>query len=374
MDPIQVKKLLNKYLNNECTPRERELLENYLESFQNGDNEWSELNFDEKIKSRVWSRVAAATIEKERAAVRMPSFFSVLKYAAAIAGLAIGLAVWINLYNNEDTLTIDDDKVVLRTGTGTYNEIDVNDVGQITNDAGETIASQEGDLIVYQQTANLKELVYNEIEVPRGKTIRLVLSDGTSVHLNASTVFRFPVNFIEGQDRKVYLNGEAYFEVARDTSHPFVVDANDMDVRVLGTHFNVSAYDGSLTHAVLLEGSVAVQMRDSEGQPVSEQVIVPGQKASFVSGNIEVKEVNVDDYVGWRNDILIFNDEPFADIIQKIERKYNVDIKNNYRDLAPVRFNGKFKDETVIDLLETFKESAGFDYHISENKVIIKKK
>jgi len=88
----------------------------------------------------------------------------------------------------------------------------------------------------------------------------------------------------------------------------------------------------------------------------------------------EINKVDVSAYIGWTEDLLIFNDESFADIVRKIERKYNVDIKNNYPDLAAVKFNGKFKEETITDLMDTFKESAGFDYHIQDNKIIINKK
>ncbi|MEQ8530832.1 MAG: DUF4974 domain-containing protein, partial [Imperialibacter sp.] len=304
--------------------------------------------------------------------VRVLSFSSLLKYAAVIAGIAIGVAIWANLHNtNDQSLVIGDDKVVLRTSKGTSNEIVIGSISQINDDEGSVIASQEGDVIVYKPKSDIKQLVFNEIEVPRGKTFKVVLSDGTSVHLNSGTIFKFPVNFIQGEERKVFLTGEAYFEVAKDPDHPFLVNTSGMDVRVLGTHFNVSSYEGSVAHTVLIEGSVAVQEKDGGNIVGTEKVIVPGQKASLVSGNIEVQEVDVEDYMGWMRNVLIFNDEPFSEIVKKIERRYNVEIKNDYKELAPVRFNGKFDNETVIDLLETFRASAGFDYHISDNKVII---
>jgi len=210
--------------------------------------------------------------------------------------------------------------------------------------------------------------------VPRGKTFKVVLSDGTSVHLNAGTNFKFPVNFLPGQERKVILEGEAYFEVAKDTQRPFLVNANDMDVTVLGTSFNVHSYEGTATNTVLVEGSVAVQHREHVKERGKPQIIIPGEKATL-SGNVfEINKVDVSAYIGWTEDLLIFNDESFADIVRKIERKYNVDIKNNYPDLAAVKFNGKFKEETITDLMDTFKESAGFDYHIQDNKIIINKK
>ncbi|WP_339786826.1 MAG: FecR family protein [Imperialibacter sp.] len=372
MDAKQARALFNKYVNNECSPEERELLEKYLDSFQDDSLELSDLNFDEEIKPKMWSKIMSETTKEKQPVVRVLSFSSLLKYAAVIAGIAIGVSIWANLYNtNSQSLVIGDDKVVLRTSKGTSNEIAIGGISQINDDEGGVIASQEGDVIVYKPKSDIKQLVFNEIEVPRGKTFKVVLSDGTSVHLNSGTIFKFPINFIQGEERKVFLTGEAYFEVAKDPEHPFLVNTSGMDVRVLGTHFNVSSYEGSVAHAVLIEGSVAVQEKDGGNIVGTEKVIVPGQKASLVSGNIEVKEVDVEDYVGWMRNVLIFNDEPFSEIVKKIERRYNVEIKNDYKELAPVRFNGKFDNETVIDLLETFRASAGFDYHISDNKVII---
>ncbi|MEQ8684551.1 MAG: DUF4974 domain-containing protein [Imperialibacter sp.] len=372
MDAKQARALFNKYVNNECSPEERELLEKYLDSFQDDSLELSGLNFDEEIKPKMWSKIMSETTKEKQPVVRVLSFSSLLKYAAVIAGIAIGVAIWANLHNtNDQSLVIGDDKVVLRTSKGTSNEIVIGSISQINDDEGSVIASQEGDVIVYKPKSDIKQLVFNEIEVPRGKTFKVVLSDGTSVHLNSGTIFKFPVNFIQGEERKVFLTGEAYFEVAKDPDHPFLVNTSGMDVRVLGTHFNVSSYEGSVAHAVLIEGSVAVQEKDGGNIVGTEKVIVPGQKASLVSGNIEVQEVDVEDYMGWMRNVLIFNDEPFSEIVKKIERRYNVEIKNDYKELAPVRFNGKFDNETVIDLLETFRASAGFDYHISDNKVII---
>ncbi|MEQ8809373.1 MAG: DUF4974 domain-containing protein [Imperialibacter sp.] len=372
MDAKQARALFNKYVNNECSPEERELLEKYLDSFQDDSLELSDLNFDEKIKPKMWSKIMSETTKEKQPVVRALSFSSLLKYAAVIAGIAIGVAIWANLHNtNDQSLVIGDDKVVLRTSKGTSNEIVIGSISQINDDEGSVIASQEGDVIVYKPKSDIKQLVFNEIEVPRGKTFKVVLSDGTSVHLNSGTIFKFPVNFIQGEERKVFLTGEAYFEVAKDPDHPFLVNTSGMDVRVLGTHFNVSSYEGSVAHTVLIEGSVAVQEKDGGNIVGTEKVIVPGQKASLVSGNIEVQEVDVEDYMGWMRNVLIFNDEPFSEIVKKIERRYNVEIKNDYKELAPVRFNGKFDNETVIDLLETFRASAGFDYHISDNKVII---
>lgn len=374
MNSKKAKKLFNKYVSGECSERERELLESFLDSFQDTHRLRSELQFDEELKTKIWTKIKAGTAERKVEKVRRLSFAGLLKYAAVIAGISIGIYFWA--YSEKEaapSLVINEEMVVLKTATEA-NNIDEGANGQISNASGKVIASQKGNLLTYLKDSMVRELVYNEIKVPRGKTFKLLLSDGTSIHLNASTTLRFPINFKEGEDRKVFLDGEAFFDVAKDENHPFLVNANGMDVSVLGTVFNINSYADTKSHAVLVEGSVSVRERGANDVLGVEQIIVPGQKATVVGGNIKVEEVDVNDYTGWTQDLLIFNDESFADIVRKIERKYNVDIKNNYPELTPVRFNGKFREETITDLMDTFKESAGFDYHIQDNKIIINKK
>ncbi|WP_257657780.1 FecR family protein [Parapedobacter lycopersici] len=373
MDAKRAKVLFDKYIRGTCSPRERELLERFLDSFQERDT-WPDAEFDEPTQRKILAGIHAKMEDRQRRN-RSRGIFShrwagILKYAAVLAGLAIGLWWWkgVNSHHNQPATQLD--KIVLKTSADTYNELDMGVNGEIRNAAGEPIASQQGDVVVYQSGNTTGEPVYHELIVPMGKTFKLILSDGTSVHLNSGTVFRFPVNFIADSDRQVFLKGEAYFEVAKDKNRPFIVNANDLDIRVLGTHFVVSSYTGSVSHTVLLEGSVSVTEHGNEDQQNS-RVLVPGQKATLVSGNIAVEEVDVTDYTGWRQGLLIFNNEAFAEIIKKIERKYNVVIQNNDPALGATRFNGKFKDETLADLLETFRASAGFDFRIAEDRVII---
>lgn len=378
MNSKQAKDLFDKYLNNTCTEQERRLLEEFLDSFQDQNKLWTELSFEDQLKEKIWAKIQQDTTQSFQSKQRRLPFMNILKYAAIFVGVALSAFVLLHQNNEQDvsggpSLVIDDQKIILHMGNR-ENAINENAVSQISDDSGTVLASQEGNVLTYNYSESIKELVYNEIEVPRGKTFKVVLSDGTSVHLNAGTSFKFPVNFLPGQERKVFLEGEAYFEVTKDTQRPFLVNANDMDVTVLGTSFNVHSYEGTATNTVLVEGSVAVQHRDQMKERGKPQIIIPGEKATL-SGNVfEINKVDVSAYIGWTEDLLIFNDESFADIVKKIERKYNVDIKNNYPDLAAVKFNGKFKEETITDLMDTFKESAGFDYHIQDNKIIINKK
>jgi len=238
---------------------------------------------------------------------------------------------------------------------------------------GKVIGKQNGESINYVNNEIVTELIFNEIEIPKGRTFKLKLSDGTVVHLNAGSMMKYPVNFIPGLQREIYLKGEAYLEVAKDKKHPFIVNTDKMGIKVLGTHFNVNSYEETKPYTVLVEGSVVVYDQDNKEDIGYQKTIIPGQKASLTKNNIQVNNVNVGDYLSWREGRVIFNNDIFIHIIKKIERKYNVTIKNEYLDLNNVKFKGDFKNETIIDLLDTFKESAGFNYEIIDNEIIINK-
>lgn len=370
----QAKRLFDKYLNGKCTQEEQQLVESYLESHQDGPIDWSDVDFKMEVEDQLWEKIEAQTIANRPKKVKPLYNRNWLKYAAVFIGVAFAAIAYLQFSNtNEQSLIISEEMVVLQTESG-ESKIEDGASREITNKSGKVMASLQGGVLKYKKDISATELVFNEIDVPLGKTFKLVLSDGTLVHLNAGTSLRFPVNFFAGDKREVYLLGEAYFEVAKDAGSPFIVRADDMEVKVLGTHFNVSSYEGEVQHTVLVEGSVSV---DNHGAATSGQgpvVIRPGQKAIMVSEGLNVNEVDVEDYIGWTQDILIFSDELFPEIIQKIERKYNVEIENNYTELDTARFNGKFGKESILSLMNTFKESANFDYEIKDGKIIINKK
>lgn len=371
----QAKRLFDKYLNKECTPEERQLVESYLESHQEGSIDWSNTDFKMEVEEQLWEKIKAQTTDKEIPKVKPLYSRNWLKYAAIFVGAAFAAFAYFQYSGGkQESLDIKEEMVVLQTDMGQDKPLDDNTTGEVKDKSGKVIASLQGGVLKYKKNDSDTELVFNEIDVPLGKTFKLVLSDGTFVHLNAGTHLRFPVGFRPEGNREVFLSGEAYFEVAKNESSPFIVQANDMEVTVLGTHFNVSSYKDETQHTVLVEGSVSVNNRNMASAAQGSHVIKPGQKAIMVPDGLKVNEVDVEDYIGWTQNILVFKDELFPEIIQKIERKYNVEIENNYVALDTARFNGKFGDESIISLMNTFKESANFDYKIQDGKILINKK
>ncbi|RKR13169.1 FecR family protein [Maribacter vaceletii] len=374
MNKRQVKNLFKKYINEECTKQERALLDNYLESFQDKQILLRDLNYDTEMKDKIWKKIISESTQDEK--VNKYSFINYIKYAAIIT-VIISVSFWFinsksSTAESNSELIIAEQAIILKTSDSEKVIIDIENQQNLVA-KGQVVGKQNGATINYLNNKTVTDLVYNEISIPYGRTFNLTLSDGTMVHLNAGTTMKYPVNFIKGKEREIFLKGEAYFEVAKDKEHPFIVNTNDIGVRVLGTHFNVNSYKNTDSYAVLAEGSVVVYKQLLKSDLETHIKIVPGQKASLLKENITVKNIDIDKYLGWRNGRLLFDNEEFKDVVKKIERKYNVKIENEYSKLNNLKFKGDFEDESIIDLLDTFKESARFNYEIIDNKIIIKK-
>lgn len=184
---------------------------------------------------------------------------------------------------------------------------------------------QENERVVKgnEMTLAQAQVVENHtVVVPEGKDMKLTLADGTQVWLNANSRFTYPTAFT-GKERKVSLQGEAYFKVAHDVQHPFIVYAGDMQTRVLGTEFNVDASDTSHPHVTLVEGSVSVS---SMNHPAN-KVIVPGEDAALnLQGEIKVSHVDTNDVACWRDGIELFDDVALRDILVQMGSWYNVSV------------------------------------------------
>lgn len=219
----------------------------------------------------------------------------------------------INPGKNTATLTL---------GNGNMIVLDSANNGVLANLNHVRIVKSKSGELVYDTSASApgsEKLSYNMINVPRGGQYQVVLPDGTHVWLNSASTLRYPTRF-EGADRQVQLTGEAYFEVAKDKTHPFRVSVNDAVVQVLGTHFNIMGYkDEGVTRTTLLEGAVKV-LKGSE-----QQTIRPGQQA-IVREGIRVAEVDVDEAVEWKNGNFNFSHEKLDVIMRKISRWYDVEV------------------------------------------------
>lgn len=207
-----------------------------------------------------------------------------------------------------------------------------------------------------------KEIGYNTINVPYGGTYTVELCDGTKVYLNSGTTLEFPSRF-DGKVRSVILKGEAYFDVARNVSKPFVVEVDEMKVKGLGTSFNVKSYvDEPGVYTTLVEGSVAI-LRD--GQP--EKKIKPGEQAYYNKcvGTLSIAEVDVNEFTSWKDGLFYFKDIALEEILRIVSRWYDLEVFYMNQGAKSVIYSGKLPMySSVEDVLRKFEISGDVRFEL----------
>ncbi len=233
----------------------------------------------------------------------------------------------------------------------------------------------------YQQdTSETNKLIYNTLIVPYGKRSEIVLSDGTKVWLNSGSKLVFPSAF-RSENREVYLEGEAIFEVEHDLNKPFLVASNNHKIEVLGTVFNVSNYKGdSEISTVLKSGSVQINYKSGRFFKSNESLkIKPNQMSIFKkeAGETAVTNVDIEPYFSWRDGVFIFQNDDLKSIMKKIARYYNVEIDIKDEDLANDSFSGYLDvKDSIESVMQTIKdtETSDFDYQfVDDNRIIVNK-
>lgn len=215
--------------------------------------------------------------------------------------------------NHGATLTLADGRTIHLRDVGN---------GEIAREAGVKIEKGNGSEIVYRLDSKTeKENQVNTLTTAKGQTYAVSLPDGSRVWINAASELRYMTNLIEGGRRVVNLKGEAYFEIAKDHKHPFVVKCNGQEVEVLGTHFNINAYENEPYIATtLLEGSIRLQTA------AQQKLLKPGEQAQNNSGNLQIRLTNTDNVTDWKDGDFAFKNVDFLTALRKIERWYNVEM------------------------------------------------
>ena len=243
-------------------------------------------------------------------------------------------------------------------------------VDTIRQDDGQLLAVDTLGKLVYNTVQEeVEELSYHKIVVPRGGEYTVELNDGTRVRLNADSELRFPVKFV-GNERKVFLKGEAYFEVERDTSRPFRVDVHgDAIIEVLGTEFNVNAYpENAEIFATLVLGKVRV----ADLQTDSTVVLLPNQQAALSGAGINVKEVNPEDFISWINGRFYFEKMPLEEILIQLGRWYDLQVFWANEELKSYEFTGAiWRDNTIRQTLDMIEKTTDVCFTVSGRTVTV---
>lgn len=372
-----------KYLNGSASTNEVVEIENWISSSKKNATKFNFLKaqyiastFDKTTKTvdldESFEKFGKTILQSSNK--KQHSVTTYLKYAAMIAVIfGAGYFYMNHSINNKPSLIIPDEAITLTLENGNIQVISEDGTTKVVDSKGNLIGTQQGTALIYKSDTAIEELAYNTLTVPYGKRFDIVLSDGTKVLLNAGTSIKYPVKFIEGENRQVFLSGEAFFNVTKDTDHPFIVKADGLNIRVLGTQFNVSSFpEDEFTDAVLVEGSVSVY-KNTDNYSDTSQLLTPGHKASLhkTTANISIEKADVALYTAWTNGKIIFRHMPFNNIAKKLERHYNVIITNNNNELNDELFTASFDIETIEQVFKTFKSIYHIDYTIKDNEIII---
>ncbi len=386
---LQMEDLIEKFANGSILPKERVELKAWIresdehkEHFKKRlliyDQTYSE-SFDASLALQSFTR---HRIQKNKA--RKSRFLTFYKYAAVFSGLLLVGFMGLHFISEKNSAPVKPDIITAQTpekekqiqillADGTHKKITDKPEQTIINAQGAVVANSKSSTLRFTTTGVKEEkLTFNEINVPYGKKLKIELSDGSVVWLNAGSNFKFPQQFISTEkNRIVYLRGEAFFEVAKDKKHPFIVNTGGIKVAVLGTKFNVSSYSTDRTVATtLVEGSVALSSNAGDGAKI---FLTPSEHARFDTKfhAFSKKVVDTEIYTAWINDKLIINNLSFTEILRRLERMHDVEISNKANDLDTELFIGEFTDEDIKTILTTMTMSVPFNFKIEGRKITI---
>jgi len=261
------------------------------------------------------------------------------------------------------TLIMDDGTVVPLSDTNDF---------IVSEKDGTLIQKKAGTINYTSQVHNHSEKeIFNTIITSTGEEYTLQLSDGTQVHLNAESEIRFPVKFLKGS-REVSVKGEAYFIVAKDPKHPFLAKTAKMDIRVLGTQFNVNAYENQESEkTTLVEGSLEVISTVNRYS----KILTPGQQASVdQTGIMQVSDVDTKLYTDWIDGKFIFVNERLEDIINKLSRWYNIEVEYADESVKDIRFGARLNRYTQVNaIFEIMNNTQIVNIVQTKNKFMIRR-
>lgn len=369
MNEEEFQDLLLKYQQGICTADEKAMLEDWVTFGQFNGKTLS----DEEMEVRL-----------SKVAVELPLSIPIAKVklwpkvitAAAVALLVVGAGLFY--FSNQQVTNKNTEHILGGKNGATLiladgRKIRLTDAanGELVNAAGISISKTADGQLVYEMKGNSGSgTEINTLITARGETYQVRLSDGSLVVLNSASSLTFSAALNEQGLRKATLNGEAYFEIAKDKKHPFVVKTNNQEVEVLGTHFNINSYiEEGETKTTLLEGSVKVSGISGS------RILKPGQQADLSIKGISVRNVEVEDAVAWKNGYFMFNSERLESIMNRISRWYNVELSYEDPSLKKETFFGRVsRSENIEKVLNTLEGTEVLKFEVEGNLIKIKRK
>lgn len=382
--------LLNQAENNGLSEPETQELTAWYRSFSGDEGLTTTLSPEqlEQLQKWMWSRIHKTITPAEAGRPRRAGIRPLYRWSAAASVLlllAAGSYLLVRRQKHPASLASTQpsisypvshdaspggNRATLTLADGTVISLDSAGNGVLSHTGGVTIVKQASGRLVYhapgRNTGGSDAASYNTLSTPKGGQYRVVLPDGTAAWINAASTLRYPSRF-SGKERRVELNGEAYFEVTKDPVKPFIVQTSDMNVRVLGTHFNVMAYGEDHQHiATLLEGSVIVTRGSRQ------ETLKPGQEARVSGGSdqVAVSDADVEEAIAWKDGLFQFEDVDLPTILAQVARWY--DIRVVYAGQVPTDlYRGKISRYVPLSKLLKILEYNGAHFDINGNTVTV---
>lgn len=322
MDENQFRQLLDRYVQGKCTPEEIKLLHRFYDSFQEEILEDEQDAFDmwlrkerihRSIKEHIVLQDRQQYDEKNRAAAKL---LSLMKIAASVL-------------------------LVACLGIGSY--------------------------ISYRHMP-APDLVWMEKTTRRGQKATIKLSDGTIVYLNADSKLSFPEHF-QTDRREVLLEGEAFFEVVKNSNRPFIIKSGQLTTTVLGTSFSIKAFEGEPLRVTVATGQVKVNTQEGEG--ISEEVLLRPHQQAYYDGKLRKREVDIREFIAWKDKIIHFEEISLSEAAIVLERWYNMTIVIENKAIQDCKISGQYIDESLVNIMESFQHILGIRYRFEEGRKLI---
>lgn len=327
--------IILRYLNKTISPEDEEKLLAWLEESDSNRLEFMEVR-------RIWLALeyGNSDINKEKELIRFkdlafgkkkPAKFRKIYYA--ISGIAASLIIGILVFNSDYFNKKNSDSDIISFVNNTPPPVvDSENTKLILSDNKVISLNEQESSIQYEDKqikVNSSESIsqeesstFNQLQIPSGKRSSITFADGTKVWANAGTRLVYPLEF-KKDVREIYVDGEIYLDVAHDANRPFIVKTSDLDIQVLGTKFNVTAYNSdNVKQVVLVSGSVNVMNKEKQ----KESLLSPNNLYEYANENIIIKDVDVDQYTSWINGIYIFDKESLKNVLKRLSKYYGVDI------------------------------------------------
>lgn len=382
-EKYDIKELAEKFLRGKISGEERTYFENWYADFNDEHLNLNNSKYKdaEEMRHSILTMVEAEIEKEEVPFAARKSSLKWYRFAAA-ASIALFLGIGLLFFIHRQPVLLSKSGSTDHVGGKNTAILTLADGKKIIlNNAKEGELAREGNMVIRKTSEgqvvcemaggdsrgkSSSEENYHTICTPRGGQYQIVLEDGTRVWLNSASTMKFPSHF-KGDERKVELTGEAYFEVADNASMPFLVTSGNQLLRVLGTHFNVNAYqDEGTINTTLIEGKVKV----SQISGGKSRLIEPGQQARLGSG-IELLNVNAGDVISWKNGYFVFSGEKVQNVMKQISRWYDVDVTYEGTVTSETFVGSIPRDKQLTEVLRILELTKEAKFRIEGKEVVV---